>query len=431
MDPEEKFSDAKMALEKVLEAVRIGDDEDLIKYLSVIDLVYIPATDQANLLDVILHYIYEYNQGYMVDIIFDYFDSVNGITTSIPTLSLFLMRNGIEDNILFYIGSNTISTFELVIQGINDSPISPSTYEGCVNAEKVFGIPNTEILLRLETYLFADPKDLNKYIYQYIKDKIVNVQPPKPKPEWIINGAIDDKIPFQSELEIPNFPEVSIMSPGELSTAYIKKSSDQGVKSFEEDDNFGYYMIASHYAISNLEQKLILVHNYGQNVLNKQSPSEYQPEEITADTRNDDVLFMIFGPTNTSYDQKVEPDPSGTNCERYGGCRMLICGCAEGENHDDADVYEYEDGAPQFEWFTGKCQQCDICIEYKHYALRKPLKLGGWVGCFCSSKCIQESINDASDLITPTLIERLTDALDKLGIQDRRYKGSSQFINVD
>lgn len=431
MDPQLEFSNAKMAMDSILDAIRIGDKEDIVKYLGTIALEYIPAEEQVLLLDVLLHQVYTFGESSFVDLLFNYFDDVNSTSTNIPTLSLYLMRSGLKEHILSFIGSTITATFELTVQGINAAPISPLSYEGCVNAEKVFGKPSYETLLKLDNYLFTDPQDLNKYIYKYVKRETSELEPVKDKPSWIVNGAEDDSIPLQSDLDIPKYPDVSIMSPDEFTELAIKEMINQGVEEVEHDDKFAYQMLASHYAISTLEHKLIRVNDYNENVLLKQSVNAtYKP--IVVDTKNDDILFLIYGPNNTSFDQKVEPIPDGTVCERYGGCRMLLCNCSEAENnHDDGDIQDYDEfGVPDVDWYTGKCQECGGGIEFRHYAIRKPLKMGGWVGCFCGIECIQKNMK-YSDMIVTTLIERMSVYLNDKGIQDRRYSDKNQNINTD
>lgn len=66
-----------------------------------------------------------------------------------------------------------------------------------------------------------------------------------------------------------------------------------------------------------------------------------------------------------------------TNCffntNSIGPCRMLQCDCREEEGET---------------WFNGTCNACEVKIRNKSYAVRFPLKQGGWIGCFCSFNCM-------------------------------------------
>lgn len=423
MDPQAKITDAAIALDSILEAIRIGDIDELTKYLSTVAIEYISANDQIALLDVMLETAYNNGSIDMVNFIFEYFDNANSESTNIPTFSLFLMRSGIGDHILSFLGTIMKLSFELVIQGINNSPMSELTYEGCLNAEKVFGDPDQSVLLRLETFVAVDPKGTNKYILRYVREKLGKIQPIKPKPAWIVNNSGNKIIPLQSELIIPPYPPVNLMSPGDLADKFVESLIKQGVNTPKHDNDFTRDMIASHYGISTLEEKLVRINDYNVNIANV--------DEIEAETEADDVLFLVYGPNNTNVDQPVTPMPDGNACEQFGGCRMFLCTCSEADKREDEDIYEYDDfGVPEVDWFTGVCQECSGKIEFRHYAVRRPLRLGGWVGCFCSISCVQNTVKN-DDMIVITLIERLTILLDQNGIQDRRYDDKAQIISTD
>jgi len=69
------------------------------------------------------------------------------------------------------------------------------------------------------------------------------------------------------------------------------------------------------------------------------------------------------------------------------GCRMLTCICIL----EDEDDSEWE--AERMQWFKGKCEECKIKIAKACYAMRLPLDKGGWIGCYCTSKCVIEAAN--------------------------------------
>jgi len=67
---------------------------------------------------------------------------------------------------------------------------------------------------------------------------------------------------------------------------------------------------------------------------------------------------------------------------------MLTCICINEDDDEDSDVQ-------RLQWFTGKCDlsKCKKKITKACYAFRLPLDKGGWVGCFCSSKCAMTEAN--------------------------------------
>ncbi len=76
---------------------------------------------------------------------------------------------------------------------------------------------------------------------------------------------------------------------------------------------------------------------------------------------------------------------------KFKGCRMLTCVCINDciEKYEDLDV-------ERLQWFKGKCdlKSCRQKIRKACYAFRLPLDAGGWVGCYCSSKCAMSDAND-------------------------------------
>lgn len=90
------------------------------------------------------------------------------------------------------------------------------------------------------------------------------------------------------------------------------------------------------------------------------------PDGVRSNLRN-----RLWGPMNAI---------PNTNCyynkNSLGPCRMLQCDCREDEGET---------------WFSGMCMVCGIKIRNKSYAVRYPLEQGGWFGCFCSFKCIEDN----------------------------------------
>lgn len=146
------------------------------------------------------------------------------------------------------------------------------------------------------------------------------------------------------------------------------------------------------------------------------------------DPYDDKVFFQEFGPLNSVYTFKEgaapevytsEPETDAKHiCVKYGGCRMLLC--TEYETRDDIgqevdpfldfDLYPDEYG-----WFRGTCDRCDLIIDRPHYAVRAPLNHGGWSGCYCSWKCVE----DDNPTCHPELIQIIKDKLTVFGIRER------------
>lgn len=87
---------------------------------------------------------------------------------------------------------------------------------------------------------------------------------------------------------------------------------------------------------------------------------KYLPNKYTVDN--------YFGPLNNKID-------SACTTKNIDGCRMLTCTC-----HDGLD------------WFKGDCSGCGINIPRRSWAIRYPVMLGGWEGCYCSYECIAQQL---------------------------------------
>lgn len=151
----------------------------------------------------------------------------------------------------------------------------------------------------------------------------------------------------------------------------------------------------------------------------------------------DDIdYFTTCGPVNghsfTAYKEEL-------TCYYTGGCRLLTCDCHidNEEEHDGRfqDFYDMECNEwiesdpciqeekesdslfkPNYIWFTGTCDQCKGSIQRAEYALRIPLKEGGWKGCLCSKKCLSEIMKIKEDSNNLVLYTKLIEQLDTKGI---------------
>ena len=206
----------------------------------------------------------------------------------------------------------------------------------------------------------------------------------------------DRKLPFENTLVIPEtrpseFKFPSIPDSVDLLTAGLH---DQGY-SFDDIEE-ARSLLTNHLTISTPEEKLALL-------------APVFETKARVDLTDDTELFRILGPANASVDQDLTLNHI---CCRYGGHRMMTC--VDFENYDEDTDTVIED----YDWYKGACDQCHLRLRSRAHAVRKPRPHGGWLGCYCSWKCVRESLA-GSDLVTRAMIDRI-----ELQIECHRNSGS-------
>jgi hypothetical protein len=133
--------------------------------------------------------------------------------------------------------------------------------------------------------------------------------------------------------------------------------------------------------------------------------------------QRDSELFKYLGPANPHFNSDVEYPHI---CYKYGGCRMLTCTCFEIDSDD----------IPLNDWFTGVCNVCLLKIRSRAHAIRKPLSMGGFVGCFCSFECLRKHMT-ISNMVNELMIDKMESDLLKFKIIDRREIPGSELISIN
>lgn len=126
-------------------------------------------------------------------------------------------------------------------------------------------------------------------------------------------------------------------------------------------------------------------------------------------------LNRLFGPINRrTGDELLANDV----CSIYGGCRMLICPCLEGND-----------------WFRGYCMTCFNRIKHVSSALRVPALEGRWRGCYCSFECTESAIREENraelpfDMLNTAMIQYKLSQLNNL-IPLYFFYGSKKIIQT-
>lgn len=132
-------------------------------------------------------------------------------------------------------------------------------------------------------------------------------------------------------------------------------------------------------------------------------------DEAPATTEEISEIFVSL--QSNTYKHKSEFPPErlygpangilGQNCisakNRIGPCRMFSCMCREYDEDESDDEYvnSYNQTQQTHQtyrlWFTGQCDVCHRGIRKYNHSVRFPTDGGGWIGCYCSFKCLRNN----------------------------------------
>lgn len=264
-----------------------------------------------------------------------------------------------------------------------------------------------------------DEEYLNHSLRSFFQNKVKECEKSDLRPSWILTGLKKPVIP-----EIPkNIP--SVKEAIDLLTRGMKDKSmvcekyqpnNEGNKrkkskfiDFQNNEDLKDILI-SQYSISTFIERIQMLDGI-----------------IHIPIFDDKIIFQEFGPVNTIYLDSTEENGENREneevkhiCEKYGGCRMLLCKDFELEdiNGEECDSMSIQEHQHTIDWFRGKCDFCKKKILCRHYAIRIPLWKGGWKGCYCGFSCLESQI-DKEDTMTSLMIGRMKEQLSVIGIRDR------------
>ena len=279
-------------------------------------------------------------------------------------------------------------------QHLIDYDSLPMTIIAAKNLERVF----TSVVGEWE-YLFdrAVENELqkgytNRLIKDFIENKLTEFRSYPKKPKYIVNHYA--QIPSIKTLRIDNTLDYETSL-----TLALKDITDDEVEKVLGDDTYDYLN-------ANDKEKIKLLRPH---MLN------YYQFNMTFD----EDMFRAFGPVNSQlsdFKDHLNKEDKNHVCRKYGGHRMLLCKEFEPLYIEDEEVDNNEQLA---DWFTGRCDRCFNPIEHRHYALRQPIYNGGWIGTYCSFKCLKIDVPKVS--IVYELITIFEEQVKRIGIQDRTY----------
>jgi len=302
---------------------------------------------------------------------------------------LFLIDQINIETLSYVVLNNETFTYVELMDDLIEFDSSPQIITACQKADKIFGLQPYETYKIVQEHAYEIGND---NVYDYATDKMEETAPYAPFPVWI-NGE-----PLVTEKELMNITIDQAInklpSDKEAVELLTKGLSHLGISVGELEKAKEFLLLKL--STSTKEQKREMLKPVMEN-------------ETNLDLTKNRTLFRIFGPANPLVDQDLTLD---TPSSKYGGCRMFI-----------TDLFDYDEEFDYVrDWYSGSCEQCHLKIKYRWYALRKPRPMGGWTGCFCSWKCVRESVfwdGDEPNLLQHELINIFEKEMTDTGIQDR------------
>jgi hypothetical protein len=209
------------------------------------------------------------------------------------------------------------------------------------------------------------PSNRNVTLYEpLLRERISQLLEPAEKPSYLIEGKVDyERLNELIASSMVTSGDLDLMiATSALSDLYLDQNRTQAINE-----------------LSRLPPESLSDSAHRQSLILNRLKLGTDPE-----------LFRLFGPVNPQINDRLDIDHQ---CSYFGGCRMLLCTCFEGDPLEAFLDDQEED------WFTDNCKECLQPIQSRRYALREPLPVGGWKGCYCSKRCTEDAIIKNAPLV--------------------------------
>lgn len=345
----------------------------------------------------------DYNRPEASKMILDRWKVIYPDNEKISMLSrLFMKQIILVNSLAFLVSIHPDYTFVELIDELSEWDSDEGVVTACERAEQIFGDQP------YDTYLILKDRAVelgNFRVEEYLIDKISEVAPFAPKPDYVNNylfvyyPQFDKRLPTQTELEnliVTPKEQISFEMDDDSAVALLTEGlGDAGVTLEEIEIAKG--LIRKEIAKSEERKRELLL------------PILKNKNQLNLET--DKLLYWIYGPTNPLVNQDLTLD---TPSAKYGGCRMFLC-----------NLFDYNEEEGYFEdWFLGHCEECLLRISNRYWSVRMPREHGGWQGCFCSWKCVKDrqsflETGIGPNLLLRTMIQAFETKTKEIGIQNR------------
>jgi hypothetical protein len=290
--------------------------------------------------------------------------------------SAFLDNTLSMNNLKFIVESLDYSSFTFVVYELIEINQSEEEVLAAKKAWEIFGVQKPEILKSLIE--FSQEKK-NVFMENFLWSLFENVSPFAEFPSWVKDFGMTE----EPKVESYEFQEYRHTLESLDADDIIRKLKELGIEFENEKEAKKYIRERLEYGY---KEKDILATVFNKKLL----------EELYFDEN----LFRWFGPDNPT---------------EFESLRMF-----------NSYIYDYEDDTEQIkDWFSGFCNNCHLRIRRRVHSLRIPMPTGGWLGCYCSFKCLREGVKnfeyERKDFfqVTHVMVDILEDEIMTIGIQDR------------
>lgn len=400
-----------VALNLLTRAIEEDDIKDVQEQLTNIDLSDMSLAASNSLLAKLLAKTVKLRQEAVARALIDKWTEYNFMEIQTPIITqLFSLPLITTETLRWITQLYPDITFIRHMTSLIDNDSSPEIMQAAVKLTRVYPSQSVDVYEALLRYC-NDQKIIEDYpnvvMMEFIKSEYEKVAPYAPKPSWIIEfreskgSRLSDadlkrdicrEIPIHALL-LDEKEALDILTNG-LSIADRQKVQN------------GYLQLPD-------EKKRELLHAVSHR------------KRLLEMTENIE-LYRIFGPSNLSWDIAtiVNDDIKDTinPCKDHGGCRMFTCNEIEVYNNEMERLTDPEEEEEPVKdplaWFRGNCDFCHRKIEKPCYAVRLPLTMGAWAGCYCSWEHVRDD-NNSTDFLQEKMIILHEEKMKKIGIYDR------------
>lgn len=386
------MSSAISLLGYLFNQISIGDIDEVEKVLHQLPLNSLSSEDYLSLASRCMFTAVSYNELSILRLIYEVFSESN-YDDKIPFRIQLCMSRLISDDVIYAL---SIAVDDLFTTGnlLNDFLLYEASDEATVGCFRVIKLLGSLSFDEYRELLDRGRAQENETIITVANSELTKISPNAPIPGWVNNQY--DEIPNEDDLPLPEQPELPSMN--EVDAVNIESAISLLTSS---SDIIG-------------EDKEKMAETLRMTIPQMTKEEKYNlllplfARERAIEMQQNKELFRLLGPVNA---QPTMPFmDSDFICERYGGCRMFLCGCIDRFTEDNQQENE--------DWFTGYCLTCNKQISNVCHCIRRPVTLGGWTGVYCSIPCLKDDLEEPNLLLAP-LIAVVENQLKMYGIQDR------------